>query len=118
MFSKRVKELREKYCLLQSGLAHEIGVTKQTISNYETGKRIPCISDLIKLADYFEVSVDYLIGRTDYPKEEFKKIYYSVIQEIDIPISFTDNQIEILIRKIADSKDYHWSENKDELKIK
>ena len=116
MVSKRVTELREIRNILQSVLAREIGVTKQTISNYETGKRIPCISELIKLSNYFEVSIDYLIGRTDYPQEEFKKIYYSVIQEIDIPISFTDNQIELLIRKIANGKDYHWSENKEDLK--
>ena len=49
-------------------LATELSTTQNTISRYETGEREPGIEELIKLADYFNVSVDYLIGRTDNPK--------------------------------------------------
>lgn len=41
---------------------------QNTISQYETGAREPCFKDLIAIADYFDVSIDYLVGRTDNPK--------------------------------------------------
>ena len=43
-------------------------IVRNTISRYETGEREPGIDELIKIADYFNVSVDYLIGRTENPK--------------------------------------------------
>ena len=46
----------------------DLNTSQNTISRYETGEREPGINELIKLADYFGVSVDYLIGRTDNPK--------------------------------------------------
>ena len=45
----------------------DINTNQNTISRYETGEREPGISDLIKLADYFGVSLDYLLERTDNP---------------------------------------------------
>ena len=46
----------------------ELNTTQNTISRYETGEREPGIMELIKIADYFNVSVDYLLERTDDPK--------------------------------------------------
>ena len=43
-------------------------MNQNTISRYETGEREPALGDLIKIADYFQVSVDYLLERTDNPK--------------------------------------------------
>ena len=45
-----------------------LNTTQNTISRYETGEREPGIEELIRLADYFQVSVDYLLERTDNPK--------------------------------------------------
>ena len=59
----RLKKLRKAKGLSQTQLANELGMIKQTYSNYENEKREPNIATLIKLADYFDVSVDYLIGR-------------------------------------------------------
>ena len=73
----RIKELREDRDLRQSDLAKETGIDQRTISNYETGKSNPDSFALIKLADFFEVSIDYLVGRTDsdfYNAEAKKKI--------------------------------------------
>lgn len=60
----RLKELREDRDLRQSDVARATGIDQRTISNYETGKSNPDSYALIKLADFFEVSVDYLLGRT------------------------------------------------------
>ncbi len=64
----RLKELRKKKGLSQLRLATDLNTTQNTISRYETGEREPGIAELIKIADYFNVSVDYLIGHTDSPK--------------------------------------------------
>ncbi|MBQ3088851.1 MAG: helix-turn-helix transcriptional regulator [Clostridia bacterium] len=64
----RLKELRKKKGISQLRLATELNTTQNTISRYETGEREPGIDELIKIADYFNVSVDYLIGRTENPE--------------------------------------------------
>ena len=64
----RLKELRKKKGISQLRLATDLNTTQNTISRYETGEREPGIDELIKIANYFNVSVDYLIGRTDNPK--------------------------------------------------
>ena len=64
----RLKELRKKKGISQLRLATDLNTTQNTISRYETGEREPGIAELIKIADYFHVSVDYLIGRTENPK--------------------------------------------------
>ena len=63
----RLKELRKKKGITQLRLATELNTTQNTISRYETGEHEPGITELIKIADYFNVSVDYLIERTDNP---------------------------------------------------
>ena len=63
----RLKELRKKKGISQLRLATDLNTTQNTISRYETGERDPGIDELVKIADYFNVSVDYLIGRTENP---------------------------------------------------
>lgn len=62
-FNLRLKELRTEKNVYQKEIANQIKKTTDTISAYEKGKAEPSIDMLIKLADYFQVSVDYLIGR-------------------------------------------------------
>lgn len=64
----RIRDLRRKKGISQLRLATDLNTTQNTISRYETGEREPGIEELIKIADYFGVSVDYLIGRTENPK--------------------------------------------------
>ena len=64
----RLKELRKKKGVSQLRMATDLNTTQNTISRYETGEREPGVAELIKIADYFNVSVDYLIGRTENPK--------------------------------------------------
>jgi len=60
----RLKELRKAKGMTQNEVAKVIGYSSLSYARYEKGERKPDINTLCKLADYFEVSVDYLIGRT------------------------------------------------------
>ncbi len=61
----KIRELREKSELRQIDVAKATGIDQKTLSNYETGKTNPDSYALIQLADFFNVSIDYLVGRTD-----------------------------------------------------
>lgn len=61
----RIKELREMLHKQQKELAIDLGVSQPTISDWESGRKIPSARSTQKLADYFDVSVDYLLGRSD-----------------------------------------------------
>lgn len=64
-FSNRLKELRNEKGLSLRDLAEEIGTTKSTLSRYENDMRQPKQDVLEALADYFGVTIDYLLGRTN-----------------------------------------------------
>ncbi len=64
-FSTILKELRTEKGLTQSSLAELLGITQDSISLWENGKRIPDTQYLVKLADIFSVATDYLLGRSD-----------------------------------------------------
>ena len=64
----RLKALRKSRHLSQVRLAMELNINQNTISRYENEKIEADYKMLITMADYFDVSVDYLLGRTDNPK--------------------------------------------------
>lgn len=64
----RLKFLRESKNLTQQRLAIELNINQNTLSRYENMKRQADYNTLILIADYFNVSVDYLLERTDNPK--------------------------------------------------
>ena len=64
----RLKFLREQKNITQQRLALELGINQNSLSRYETGQRQVDYAMLIKIADYFDVSVDFLLERTDNPK--------------------------------------------------
>lgn len=67
MDGKRLRKLRNEKKLTQSELGRIINVSKVSVSGYESGDRTPDTDNLGRLADFFEVSSDYLLGRTDNP---------------------------------------------------
>lgn len=69
----KIKKERLNKGLSQPELAKIMNVSKQTISNWENGNRIPDILTLKKLADFFNVSTDYLLCRTDQPQGIIQK---------------------------------------------
>ena len=67
-FSTRLKELRLSRNLSQQSLGMVIGIKTQAISDMEHGRIKTTLDKAIALADFFDVSVDYLVGRTDVPE--------------------------------------------------
>lgn len=61
----RIRELREDRDLRQCDVAAATGIDQRTLSNYETGKTNPDSYAIIRLSDYFDVTSDYLIGRSN-----------------------------------------------------
>lgn len=68
----KIKELRINNNILQKELAIDLNLSQQTISLYEADKRQPSYSNLVSIADYFNVSVDFLLGRKE-RKDEIEK---------------------------------------------
>lgn len=67
MLPNRLKELRQKANITQKELALSINTSQQNIAFYEKGERKPKHEMVEKLADFFNVSTDYLLGKTDIP---------------------------------------------------
>lgn len=64
MIGKKLKKLREEKGLKQADIAEMLGVSRTTYTQYETEKSEPDLKTVAKLADFFEVSVDFLLGKT------------------------------------------------------
>lgn len=67
-FPDRLRGLRERQQLKRCVLSELCGLNRNTIKRYEMGTQKPSMDALINIADYFGVSIDYLLGRSDYPK--------------------------------------------------
>lgn len=68
LFTERLKELRTAKKLSQKGVSEGVGIAYRNYQHYEYGEREPSMGKLIDLANFFDVSIDYLVGRTDNPK--------------------------------------------------
>ena len=65
---KRLRRLRESVKLSQVKMAELLGVKQSSINRYEQGQSAPSLETLVRYADYFDVSLDYLLARTDNPQ--------------------------------------------------
>ena len=65
-FARNLKILRIEHGISQKDLAKELGISRSCLANYETGNREPDNDILIRVADRFQVTVDYFLGRTEY----------------------------------------------------
>ena len=65
---KGLKQIRKERRLTQLKVAMDLNISREALSHYENGKREPSIDMLIKMSEYFNVSIDYLLGRTENPK--------------------------------------------------
>lgn len=101
MFSVRLKELREAYKLNQTELGEILGVTNQTVSNWENENIAPSIEMVEKIANYFKVSVDYLLFRTDSLTIKVNNLTLEQIAHVQSIV----NDIEELNRKIKKSSE-------------
>lgn len=67
-FAERLKLLRKENGVTQKQLADSIGVTERAVRSYESGKMKPAFDAINSLADTFDVSADYLLGRSNVPR--------------------------------------------------
>lgn len=67
MYYPRLKDLREDRDLMQKEIAAVLGIDQRVYSNYETGKREIPTRFVVKLADFYKTSTDYILGRTNKP---------------------------------------------------
>jgi transcriptional regulator with XRE-family HTH domain len=90
-FANRLKELRKEHRLSQHELASIIGVSKSAISMYENGNRLPELETFEKIADYFNVDMDYLKGKSSIVRES-KSVYYLNDETREIAQEIYDNK--------------------------
>ncbi len=97
MFSQRLKNLRMDRKLTQAHMADLLGISRQGYAKYENNTSQPDFDTLVKLADYFDVTTDYLLGKSNDPrltadqeKEAFEEFYE--IKELLAPLSEEDKR--------------------------
>lgn len=87
MFGEVLKLLREKNNISQEELSLRLGLSRPAITKYERNERQPSFDTIIKIADYFHVSIDYLLGRpTGMISEQVTQIN-SLLNALDIELS-------------------------------
>lgn len=91
MLSSRLKELRKKNGITQVDFAKAFNISTGTIGNWETGAREPDAQTLLKIANYFGVTVDYLLGETDTPEKSTK----TLVDESDIKVALFGGDREV-----------------------
>jgi len=105
MIGQRIRDLRKQKRMSQTELAKSAGVSQTTVTAWETGKAEPSSSAVSKLADIFNVTTDYLLGRPN--KQETKKDDVELSDDDVImtwrgkPLSDEDRE---LIRRIMNGK--------------
>ena len=105
-FGVRLKHLREERKLLSKDFAKIMNVEPATITNWEKGNRFPKDSMLIKIADYFDCSTDYLLGRTENPSasvysEKYNKDNIKIEIDKNYPQKLTTNDVKNIIDELV-----------------
>lgn len=91
--SESLKRFRKDFNLSQKSVAEKLGMKQPLYHRYESGETVPAVTFIVKLADAFDVSTDYLLGRRDTPKpsevgaeevqkaQEFKRALKKFVEE-------------------------------------
>ena len=90
----RIRELREDRDLRQKDVADATGIDQKTLSNYETGKTNPDSVAILRLADFFEVTTDYLLGRANNNLNNSEDLY-DALSDAEVKI----REIKLRIKK-------------------
>ncbi|RZI50274.1 helix-turn-helix transcriptional regulator [Aeribacillus composti] len=101
-YGDRLKKLRESKRLSQQQLADKLNINRSTYARYELGQTQPDFETLEKLADFFEVSIDYLLGRTDDPSNKYSD-YPTLIKEDEKDIA---KDLEKIINSLENGDGY------------
>lgn len=106
MFPERLLKLREEKNLTKTYMGKLIGITRQAYSKYEEGKSEPDMKTIAKLASFFGVNAEYLMGETDDPtpvdsKEEINSAFYDFDNLTEEEKEYLEAQLEIF-RKLKE----------------
>lgn len=108
MFSERLKKLRNEKRLSQKELAKELKMSQQTIAKWENNQSTPNPEMIVKIADFFDISTDYLLGRTNedisidkIPKQKIRNFNYNRLQEL---VKNKDSSLEELAELLHTNK--------------
>lgn len=100
-FKERLKDLRKRRGLSQVALAERLGLSKSTIGAYETGDITPSLEALNLIADFFNVDIDYLLG-----KEEVSTYIITPEQKEVVDAVCEDEDLLDLFRKMLDNNNF------------
>ena len=110
MFQLILKELRENRGISQKQLAEILNVRQSTVGMWENGKNKPEFSKILKLSEFFDVSVDYLLGRKEAPKFSSKGVLVPILGQViaGIPIDAVEDILgyEEISREMASQGEY------------
>lgn len=109
MFGTRLRSLRKEKRLTMKELGKKNNLAESTISGYEIGTRKPDIETLQRLADFFDVSIDYLLGRVDNPRSILTEVEREFYDNIDLDDDFLLKKFKLVI----DGKPVNEQEAKD-----
>lgn len=98
-FGNNLKKLREELNLTREELSEELGLSYSALSKYETDLRFPDKETLSRIADYFDVSVDYMLGRTNKRKYDIDTLAFSTKLDIE---GLSDEDLEA-VQNIIDA---------------
>lgn len=109
MFGERLRLLREENSLTQLELSKQTGIGNVTLSQYEKGTRNPDKDTIIKIAEYFDVTTDYLLGKSNVRKPKgITRFHLKDSMEVqDLPpeaIEEFENMLDYLHEKYKDRK--------------
>lgn len=90
-FKDRLKDLRKEYGLTQQEFAEKLGLVRTAVANYENGRNIPNAETLNIIANFFDVTVDYLLGRTG--EKNNKSIYIQNSESLSIVNEEKENKL-------------------------
>ena len=104
-FGDKLKKLREEVGITQSQLAKKTKVSRSAVAQYETNRQMPDLASLKDIADFFDVSIDYLLGRTNQrysnenmePTHHEKQILDDTVKEYNN--TYTPNLVESLMKE-------------------
>ena len=102
-FANIIKHLRQKNKITQQDLANIVGLTPTGISYWESGKAIPNIDTLEKLAQYFNVTVDYLLGKKEMSENDKRAVLFRKAEDVpkeqqDVLWDIIDSTIDAFLK--------------------